>query len=147
MTVDEHLDLAKALLEKIPSQPVVKLFSGKLEVDDLKDLKIDGGRPFILLSCVGGQFPERKDRFRLEADFMFGAWVIGKVDKETIGMSRIAAKTACEVSKAIEDFTGDIDRNTKIPSLATISESFNGQKDKVNYSAWSVIWSQRIVLD
>jgi len=147
MNITDHMELVKQQLEKLPSHPAIKFFSGQLQVEDLKDMKMDGVRPYILLSCVGGKFPERKDRIRLEADVLFGAWVVGKVDKESIGMSSIAANTACEIARLIENYSGDINKNTKIPSLVSINESFNGQKDKVNYSAWSVIWAQRIVLD
>lgn len=147
MNITDNMELVKQQLEKLPCRPTIKFFSGKLQVEDLKDLKMDGIRPYILLSCVGGKFPERKDRFRLEADVLFGAWVIGKVDKDSIGMSSIAANTACEIARSIENFSGDINKNTKIPALDSINESFNGQKDKTNYSAWSVIWAQRIVLD
>ena len=147
MNISDHLELIKTQLEALPSKPTIKFFSGELEVDDLKNLKLDGKRPYILLSCAGGKFPERKDRIRLEADVIFGAWVIGKVDKDSIGMSSIAANTACEIARAIENVSGDINKNTKMPALDSINESFNGQKDKANYSAWSVIWAQRIVLD
>ena len=147
MNITDNMELVKQQLEKLPCRPIIKFFSGQLQVEDLKDLKMDGVRPYILLSCVGGKFPERKDRIRLEADVLFGAWVIGKVDKDSIGMSSIAANTACEIARSIENFSGDINKNTKIPALDSINESFNGQKDKANYSAWSVIWAQRIVLD
>lgn len=147
MNITDHLELIKKQLEELPSRPTIKFFSGQLQVEDLKDIKVDGVRPYILLSCVGGKFPERKDRIKLEADVLFGAWVIGKVDKDTIGMSSIAANTACEIARVIENFSGDINKNTKIPALVSINESFNGQKDKASYSAWSVIWAQRIVLD
>lgn len=147
MNITDNMELVKQQLEQLPSRPIIKFFSGQLQVEDLKDLKMDGVRPYILLSCAGGKFPERKDRIRLEADVIFGAWVIGKVDKDSIGMSSIAANTACEIARSIENFSGDINKNTKIPALDSINESFNGQKDKANYSAWSVIWAQRIVLD
>lgn len=147
MNITEHLELVKEQLEKLPSSPIVKYFAGQLEVDDLKDMKFDGARPYILLSTIGGEFPEKKDRVRLELDAVFGAWVIGKVDNNTHGMSSIAANTACEIARLIENFSGDLRKNTKIPALKSMGESFNGRKDKVNYSAWSVIWAQRIVLD
>jgi hypothetical protein len=147
MNITDHMELVKQQLEKLPCRPIIKLFAGQLQVEDLKDMKMDGVRPYILLSCVGCNFPARKDRIRLEGDALFGAWVIGKVDKDSIGMSSIASNTACEISRFIESYSGDISKNTKIPALVSMNESFNGQKDKANYSAWSVIWAQRIVLD
>lgn len=147
MNISDHLELIKKQLEALPSKPTIKFFSGELEVDDLKNLKLDGKRPYILLSCGGGNVPDKNSRVKLELDAMFGAWVIGKIDPTTHGMSSIAANTAVEIAKMIENFRGDPKTNTKIPVLQLIKEAFNGITDgKSDFSAWSVIWSQRIVL-
>lgn len=147
MNISEHLELIKIQLEALPSKPTIKFFSGELEVDDLKDLKLDGKRPYILLSCGGGNIPDKTQRVKLELDAIFGAWVIGKVDQTSHGMSSIAADTAVEIAKIIENYRGDPKTNTKMPVLQLIKEAFNGVTDgKSGYSAWSVVWSQRIVL-
>lgn len=147
MNISDHLELIKQQIEALPSTPSVKYFSGELEYADLKDLKIDGKRPYILLSCGGGNVPEKNLRVKLELDALFGVWVIAKVDPTTHGMSTIAADTAVEVAKLIENFRGDTKTNTKAPVLQLIKEAFNGVTEgKSNYSAWSVVWSQRIVL-
>lgn len=147
MNISDHLELIKQQIEALPSNPTIKYFSGELEFADLKDLKIDGKRPYILLSCGGGNVPEKNLRVKLELDALFGVWIIGKVDPTTHGMSTIAADTAVEVAKLIENFRGDPKTNTKAPVLQLIKEAFNGVTEgKSNYSAWSVVWSQRIVL-
>jgi hypothetical protein len=143
MNISDHLELIKKQIEALPSKPIIKLFSGELEVDGLKN----GKRPYILLACGGGNVPDRNTRVKLEIDAMFGAWVIGKIDPATHGMSSIAADTAVEIAKMIENFRGDPKTNTKIPVLQLVKEAFNGVTDgKSDFSAWSVIWSQRIVL-
>lgn len=48
MNISDHLELIKAQLEALPSKPTIKFFSGELEVDDLKNLKLDGKRPYIV---------------------------------------------------------------------------------------------------
>lgn len=147
MNFTGHLELIKQQIEILPSNPIIKYFSGELESADLKDLKIDGRRPYILLSCAGGEVPPKDKRISLEVDSMFGAWIIGKVDPTTHGMSSIAADTAVEIAKMIECFRGDSKTNTKMPVLQLIKEAFNGVTDgKSSYSAWTVIWSQRIAL-
>lgn len=147
MKISDHLELIKTQIQALPSNPTVKFFSGELTVDDLNDLKLDGKRPYILLSCGGGNVPEKNQRVKLELDSLFGAWIIGKVDPTSHGMSSIAADTAVEIAKLIENYRGDPKTNTKIPMLQLIKEAFNGvTKGKTSYSAWSVIWSQRIVL-
>lgn len=147
MNISDHLELVKTQLEALPSKPTIKFFSGELEVDDLKDLKLDGKRPYILLSCGGGNVPDKNQRVKLELDALFGAWIIGKVDPTSHGMSSIAADTAVEIAKMIESFRGDAKTNTKLPVLQLIKEAFNGvTAGKSSYSAWTVVWSQRIVL-
>lgn len=147
MNISDHLELIKTQLEALPSNPTIKFFSGELEVDDLKDLKLDGKRPYILLSCGGGNVPDKNQRVKLELDALFGAWIIGKVDPTSHGMSSIAADTAVEIAKMIESFRGDAKTNTKLPVLQLIKEAFNGvTAGKSSYSAWTVVWSQRIVL-
>ena len=147
MKISDHLELIKTQIQALPSAPTVKFFSGELTVDDLNDLKLDGKRPYILLSCGGGNVPEKNQRVKLELDSLFGAWIIGKVDPTSHGMSSIAADTAVEIAQLIENFRGDPKTNTRVPVLQLIKEAFNGvTKGKSSYSAWSVIWSQRIVL-
>lgn len=146
MKISDHLEQVKQLIEALPSKPAIKFFSGELVIEDLKDIKIDGKRPYILLSCGGGDIPTKDKRVKLEVDALFGAWVIGKTDPTTHGMSTIAADTAVEVAKIIENYRGDIKTNPKLPVLQSIKESFNGQKGNTNFSAWSVIWTQRIIL-
>lgn len=147
MKISDHLELIKAQIQALPSSPTVKFFSGELTVDDLNDLKLDGKRPYILLSCGGGNVPEKNQRVKLELDSLFGAWIIGKVDPTSHGMSSIAADTAVEIAQLIENFRGDPKTNTRAPVLQLIKEAFNGvTKGKSSYSAWTVIWSQRIAL-
>lgn len=147
MKISDHLELIKAQIQAIPSNPTVKFFSGELTVEDLNDLKLDGKRPYILLSCGGGNVPEKNQRVKLELDSLFGAWIIGKVDPSSHGMSSIAADTAVEIAQLIENFRGDPKTNIRAPVLQLIKEAFNGvTKGKSSYSAWTVIWSQRIVL-
>lgn len=147
MKISDHLELIKAQIQALPSNPTVKFFSGELTVEDLNDLKLDGKRPYILLSCGGGNVPEKNQRVKLELDSLFGAWIIGKVDPTSHGMSSIAADTAVEIAQLIENFRGDPKTNTKAPVVQLIKEAFNGlTKGKSSYSAWTVIWSQRIAL-
>lgn len=147
MKISEHLELVKEKIEALPSKPLVKYFSGELSADDLKDLKIDGKRPYVLLACGGGPVPERAQRVKLEVDALFGVWVIGKTDPSTHGMSSIAADTATEIAILLESFRGDVKTNTKIPAIQLIKEAFNGvTAAKSSYSAWTVVWTQRIVL-
>lgn len=146
MNITDHLDLIRAQIEALPSNPTIKYFSGELVVEDLKDIKIDGKRPYVLLSCGGGNIPERNQRTKLEVDALFGAWVIAKVDPATHGMSTIASDVAVQIAQIVEAYRGDVKTNPKMPVLQSIKESFNGQKNNHHFSAWSVIWSQRIVL-
>ncbi|MDV5387603.1 hypothetical protein [Pseudomonas juntendi] len=147
MKISDHLELIKTQIQALPSSPTVKFFSGELTVEDLNDLKLDGKRPYILLSCGGGNVPEKNQRVKLELDSLFGAWIIGKVDPTSHGMSSIAADTAVEIAQLIENFRGDPKTNIRAPVLQLIKEAFNGvTKGKSSYSAWTVIWSQRIVL-
>ncbi|MCK2124888.1 hypothetical protein [Pseudomonas sp. PNPG3] len=147
MKISDHLELIKTQIQALPSSPTVKFFSGELTVDDLNDLKLDGKRPYILLSCGGGNVPEKNQRVKLELDSLFGAWIIGKVDPSSHGMSSIAADTAVEIAQLIENYRGDPKTNTRAPVVQLIKEAFNGvTKGKSSYSAWTVIWSQRIVL-
>lgn len=147
MKISEHLELVKQKIEALPSTPQVKFFSGELSAEDLKDLKIDGRRPYVLLACGGGPVPDRNQRVKLELDALFGAWVIGKTDPQTHGMSSIAADTATEIAIIIEGFRGDPKTNTKAPALQFVKEAFNGvTAAKASYSAWTVVWTQRIVL-
>ncbi|KAF0251988.1 hypothetical protein [Pseudomonas putida] len=147
MNISDHLQVIKQLIEALPSSPTVKLFSGKLKPEDLKNLKLDGKRPHVLLSNIGGQVPDRSQRVKLELDSFFGAWVVGKVDPATLGMSFIAVDTAFEIASLIDNYRGDQKSATKLPVIHLIEESFNGVTDsKSGYSSWSVIWSQRIVL-
>lgn len=147
MNISDHIEAIKTLIEALPSNPTVKLFSGTLKPEDLKSLKLDGKRPYVLLSNIGGQVPDRNARIKLELDSIFGAWVVGKVDPTTIGMSFIAVDTVVEIAKIIDNCRGDPKTNTKLPVIQFIEESFNGVTDgKSGYSSWSVTWSQRIVL-
>lgn len=147
MNISDHLELIKTQIQALPSSPTVKFFSGELTVEDLNDLKLDGKRPYILLSCGGGNVPEKNQRVKLELDSLFGAWIIGKVDPTSHGMSSVAADTAVEIAQLIENFRGDPKTNTRAPVVQLIKEAFNGvTKGKSSYSAWTVIWSQRIVL-
>lgn len=147
MNISDHLELIKQQIEALPSNPTIKFFSGELEVDDLKDLKLDGKRPYILLSCGGGNVPDKNNRIKLELDAIFGAWIIGKVDPTSHGMSSIAADTAVEIAKMIEVYRGDPRTNSKLPVLQLIKEAFNGvTAGKSSYSAWTVVWTQRILL-
>lgn len=147
MNISDHIEAIKILIEALPSNPTVKLFSGTLKPEDLKSLKLDGKRPYVLLSNIGGQVPDRNARVKLELDSVFGAWVVGKVDPTTIGMSFIAVDTVVEIAKIIDNYRGDPKTNTKLPVIQFIEESFNGVTDgKSGYSSWSVTWSQRIVL-
>lgn len=147
MNFSEHLELIKQQIEALPSNPTIKFFSGELEADDLKDLKLDGKRPYVLLSCGGGNVPEKSNRITLELDAFFGAWIIGKVDPTSHGMSTIAADTAVEIAKMIAVYRGDPRTNSKLPVLQLIKEAFNGvTAGKSSYSAWTVVWTQRILL-
>lgn len=147
MNISDHIEAIKTLIEALPSNPTVKLFSGTLKPEDLKSLKLDGKRPYVLLSNIGGQVPDRNARVKLELDSIFGAWVVGKVDPTTIGMSFIAVDTVVEIAKIIDNYRGDPKTNTKLPVIQFIEESFNGVTDgKSGYSSWSVTWSQRIVI-
>ena len=147
MNISDHIEAIKTLIEALPSNPTVKLFSGTLKPEDLKSLKLDGKRPYVLLSNIGGPVPDRNSRVKLELDAVFGAWAVGKVDPATIGMSFIAIDTVFEIAKIIDNYRGDPKTNTKRPVLQFIEESFNGVTDgKSGYSSWSVTWSQRIVL-
>lgn len=144
MSLLNHLEDIKTLLEDLDSKPQVKLFSGTLSDDDLKNLKIDGARPHILLGSAGGQIPE--NRVKLEVDSVFGAFIIAKSDPSTVGLSTIALNTATQVAKAIEAHRGNAATSTYKPVLKSMEELFSGVKNGTNFSAWQVIWTQRIVL-
>ncbi|MNP34878.1 hypothetical protein D3C76_1281850 [compost metagenome] len=146
MNITSHLEDIKALLEGLPSKPIIKLFSGTFADTDLKNLQLDGQRPYILLACAGGPIPEKAKRVKLEVDAVFGAFVIGKTDPDTRGVSRVASDTAVEIATMIEKYSGDRAANTRLPELQSIEELFSGDKSGTNFSAWSVLWTQRIVL-
>ncbi|WP_243055356.1 hypothetical protein [Pseudomonas sp. BP01] len=146
MNITSHLENVKSLLEGLPSKPIIKLFSGTFADTDLKNLQLDGQRPYILLACAGGPIPEKSKRIKLEVDAVFGAFVIGKTDPSTRGVSRVASDTAVEIAKLIEKYRASSDSNTKLPELQSIEELFSGEKSGNSYSAWSVLWAQRIVL-
>lgn len=144
MKLTEHLEQVKTLIEKLPSKPQVKLFSGSLTDDDLSRLKIDGTKPYVLLGTAGGPVPQQ--RIKLEIDSVFGAFIIAKADPSTHGLSKVAMDTAVEVAQAIETYRADNKTNPKLPVLNSIQELFSGVKNGTNLSAWQVIWTQRIVL-
>ena len=146
MKIITHLEIIKTLLESLPSKPIIKLFSGTFVDTDLKNLQLDGQRPYILLACAGGPIPEKTKRVKLEVDAVFGAFVIGKTDPETRGVSRVTSDTAVDVANLIEKYRGDKATNSKLPELQSIEELFSGEKSGTNFSAWSVLWTQRIVL-
>lgn len=146
MKIITHLEVIKTLLESLPSKPIIKLFSGTFADTDLKNLQLDGQRPYVLLACAGGPIPEKTKRVKLEVDAVFGAFVIGKTDPETRGVSRVASDTAVDVANLIEKYRGDQATNSKLPELQSIEELFSGEKSGTNFSAWSVLWTQRIVL-
>ncbi|MEG0323804.1 MAG: hypothetical protein RR619_07390 [Raoultibacter sp.] len=146
MNITSHLENIKSLLESLPSKPIIKLFSGTFADTDLKNIQLDGQRPYILLACAGGPIPERSKRFKLEVDAVFGAFVIGKTDPDTRGVSRVASDTAVEIAHILEKYRGDQTANAKLPELQSIEELFSGEKSGTNFSAWSVLWTQRIVL-
>lgn len=144
MSLLNHLEDIKTLLEDLESKPQVKLFSGTLSDDDMKNLKIDGVRPHILLGSAGGPIPE--NRVKLEVDSVFGAFIIAKSDPSTVGLSTIALNTATQVAKAIEAHRGNPTTSVYKPVLKSMEELFSGVKNGTNFSAWQVIWTQRIVL-
>jgi hypothetical protein len=144
--ITTHLENVKILLEGLPSKPIIKLFSGTFADTDLKNIQLDGQRPYILLACAGGPIPEKAKRVKLEVDAVFGAFVIGKTDPNTRGLSRVASDTAVDVANLIEKYRGDQATNSKLPELQSIEELFSGERSGTNFSAWSVLWTQRIVL-
>lgn len=146
MKITTHLENVKILLEGLPSKPIIKLFSGTFADTDLKNIQLDGQRPYILLACAGGPIPEKAKRVKLEVDAVFGAFVIGKTDPNTRGLSRVASDTAVDVANLIEKYRGDQATNSKLPELQSIEELFSGERSGTNFSAWSVLWTQRIVL-
>lgn len=146
MNITSHLESVKNLLGGLPSKPNIKLFSSTFSDNDLKSLKLDGQRPYILLACGGGDIPEKAKRVKLEVDAFFCAFVVGKTDPDTRGVSRIASDTAVEVANMIEKYRGDQAVNTKPPELKSIEELFSGEKSGASFSAWTVTWTQRIVL-
>lgn len=145
MKIPDHLEVIKNLIESLPSAPIVKLFSGALKPEDLKNLKLDGARPYVLLSCIGG--PTNLASPKLEIDAIYGAWAVGKVDHKTLGMSFIAIETAFDIAKKIKSYRGDPTINTGAPVIQFVEEAFNGVTDgKSGYSSWSVTWSQRLAI-
>lgn len=146
MNITSHLEHVKSLLESLPSKPVIKLFSGTFVDSTLKNLQLDGQRPYILLACGGGEVPEKAKRVKLEVDASFAAFVLGKIDPSTRGVSRVASDTAVEVAKLIEQYRSDSTTNIKLPELQSIQELFSGETNGSSYSAWIVVWSQRLVL-
>ncbi len=146
MNITSHLESIKSLLEGLPSKPVIKLFSGTFADTDLKNLQLDGQRPYILLACAGGPIPEKSKRVKLEVDAVFGAFVVGKTDPDTRGVSRVASDTAVDIASVLEKYRGEQTANSKLPELQSIEELFSGEKSGTNFSAWSVLWTQRIVL-
>ncbi|MDD2005093.1 hypothetical protein [Pseudomonas putida] len=146
MNITSHLENIKSLLEGLPSKPVIKLFSGTFADTDLKNLQLDGQRPYILLACAGGPIPEKSKRVKLEVDAVFGAFVVGKTDPDTRGVSRVASDTAVDIASVLEKYRGEQTANSKLPELQSIEELFSGEKSGTNFSAWSVLWTQRIVL-
>ena len=145
MKILDHLEVIKKLIEGLPSAPTVKFFSGSLKPEDLKSLKLDGTRPYVLLSYIGG--PANVASAKLEIDAIYGAWAVGKVDPKTLGMSFIAIETAFEIAKRIRSYRGDPAINTSLPVVQFVEEAFNGVTDgKSGYSSWSVTWSQRFAI-
>ena len=146
MSITEHLEACKALIEQLPSQPKVQLFSGILAVETLDKLSLDGQRCYVLLGCGGGPIPLMKDRMGLECDAVFGAFVLAKSDNDTKGLSRQAMTTTNDIALAIESYRGNFKTNPKLPELQSIEELFSGMKGNTNFSAWQVVWTQRISL-
>lgn len=146
MNITEHLEACKSLIEQLPSQPRVQLFSGTLAADSIKDFPLDGQRCYVYLGCGGGPIPLKKDRMGLECDAVFGAFVVAKSDNDTKGLSRQAMTTANDIAMVIDNYRGNIKTNPKLPELQSIEELFSGMKEKTNFSAWQVVWTQRIRL-
>ncbi|MGJ3439991.1 hypothetical protein AAZU54_08335 [Pseudomonas sp. Je.1.5.c] len=146
MNITEHLEACKALIEQLPSQPKVQLFSGTLTAENIKDLSLDGQRCYVLLGCGGGPIPPKKERMGLECDAVFGAFVVAKSDPDTKGVSRQAMTTANEILIAFDNYRGNIKTNPNLPELQLIEELFSGMKGNTNFSAWQVVWTQRIKL-
>lgn len=146
MNIVDHVEACKTLIEQIPSQPKVKLFSGTLTADKIKDLNLDGQTCYVLLGCIGGPVPLKKDRMGLECDAVLGAFVIAKSDNDTKGLSRQAMRTANDIALAIDNFRGNIKTNPKLPELQLIEEMFSGMEGRTNFAAWQVVWTQRITL-
>lgn len=146
MNITDHLEACKALIEQLPSQPRVQLFSGTLAAENIKDLSLDGQRCYVLLGCGGGPIPLKKDRMGLECDAVFGAFVLAKSDNDTKGLSRQAMITANDIAMTIDNYRGNIKINPKLPELQSIEELFSGMKGNTNFSAWQVVWTQRISL-
>ncbi|KJZ67249.1 hypothetical protein [Pseudomonas fluorescens] len=144
MNLTQHLEDLKAEIEKIESKPKVELFSGTLSDETLKSIKLDGGKSYVLLGCAGGPIPEK--RIRLEVDAVYGAFVIAKSDQDTKGLSRQAMNVANEIAVLIDKYRGNTKTNTNLPMLQSIEELFSGLKNGSNFSAWQVIWTQRVAL-
>ena len=146
MNLTEHLEACKILIEQLPSNPKVELFSGTLADETIKNLSLDGQKCYVLLGCAGGPIPPKKERIKLECDAVFGAFVIAKADQDTKGLSRQAMVTANDIATAIDNYRGNFKTNPKLPELQSIEELFSGLKNKTNFSAWQVVWTQRITL-
>ncbi|MGG5290014.1 hypothetical protein [Pseudomonas shirazensis] len=146
MNLTEHLEACKSLIEQLPSQPKVELFAGTLSIESLEKLTLDGQKCYVYLGCPGGPIPPKKDRINLECEAVFGAFVVAKADNDTKGLSRKAMSTANEIASAIDNFYGNPQTNPKLPELQSIEELFSGFGNKISFSAWQVVWTQRIII-
>jgi len=146
MNLLDHLEACKTLIEQLPSKPEVELYSGELDNESLKGLNLDGQKCYVFLGCPGGPIPPRKERLKLECDGIFGACVVARIDKDTKGISRQAMRTVNDIANAIDNFRGNSKTNSKLPELQYMEELFSGLKSKTNFSAWHVVWTQRITL-
>lgn len=146
MNLIEHLETCKSLIEQLPSQPKVELFSGTLSVEALEKLSLDGQRCYVFLGGPGGPIPPRSERINLECEAVFGAFVLAKTDKDTKGVSRQAMTTANEIAVAIDNSYGNPSTNLKLPELQSIEELFSGLMNNKSVSAWHVVWTQRLII-
>ncbi|WP_157383957.1 hypothetical protein [Pseudomonas asplenii] len=139
MSFSQALQNYKTLIENLPSKPAVHLLSGEVDAKTIGKITLDGSRPTVLLRCGGGPMVMKNP---LVCDVIFGAFVVGRADQDTKGMSRAAMELSVDICKALVNYRGDPRLNPNLPNVESVEEVLSGFNSEANnHSAWLIVWT------
>lgn len=145
MSINQYIESASQSLADLPSINKVVRFGGQFSNDDLDAINLTNTGCTVLITGIGGDI-EPNPMCKLDVNGGFAAFVVGSVDRNTVGHSPKASEVAIEVANHIYQnsrlFSGA--SRTKEVEMIEISERENSTN--AAYGIWQVLWSQRITI-